>query len=38
MTTYYRNAAGRVVVNMPWKIVDYWRLLHDHSLADFVVT
>jgi len=24
MTTYVRNRRGRVTVNMPWRIVDYW--------------
>ena len=38
MTTYYRNAAGRVVVNMPWPLVQYWRLLREPSLEDFEVT
>jgi 4-hydroxyacetophenone monooxygenase len=37
MSTYYRNAAGRVVVNMPWSIVEYWQLLHDPDLADYAV-
>ncbi|MFD8102311.1 flavin-containing monooxygenase [Nocardia fluminea] len=23
--TYFRNKAGRVVVNSPWKYIDYWR-------------
>lgn len=38
MSTYYRNAAGRVVVNMPWSIVEYWRRLHDPDLADYAVS
>ena len=37
METYYRNAAGRVVTNMPWRVVDYWRMTHAADLADFVV-
>src|SRR3546814_12166413 len=24
METYYRNPAGRVVTNWPWRVVDYW--------------
>jgi len=24
MSTYYRNSAGRVVTNSPWRMVDYW--------------
>lgn len=35
MQTYYRNAAGRVVVNMPWRIVDYWDLTKRADLSDF---
>jgi 4-hydroxyacetophenone monooxygenase len=25
MSTYYRNARGRVVVNTPFRVVDYWK-------------
>ncbi|GAC1537975.1 MAG: NAD(P)/FAD-dependent oxidoreductase [Acidimicrobiales bacterium] len=35
MQTYYRNARGRVVTNMPWRIVDYWDLTREASLGDF---
>ena len=35
MQTYYRNARGRVVTNMPWRIVDYWDLTRQADLADF---
>jgi 4-hydroxyacetophenone monooxygenase len=37
MQTYYRNTRGRVVMQMPWPIVEYWRLVHDPDLADFEV-
>jgi 4-hydroxyacetophenone monooxygenase len=37
MTNWYRNAAGRVVSTMPWRIVDYWRMTHEADLADFRV-
>ena len=39
MTTYYRNAAGRVVSVMPYRFVDYWRMTHDMDPAayDFAV-
>lgn len=30
--TYYRNASGRVVTNMPWRVVDYWRMLQTVTL------
>ncbi|WP_226355022.1 NAD(P)/FAD-dependent oxidoreductase [Pseudonocardia sp. ICBG601] len=35
MTNWYRNAAGRVVCTMPWRIVDYWRMTRTADLADF---
>lgn len=38
MSTYYRNARGRVVTNSPWKYIDYWRRTHQPELGDFVVT
>jgi 4-hydroxyacetophenone monooxygenase len=37
METYYRNAAGRVVTNMPWRVVDYWHMTRRPGLADFAV-
>jgi 4-hydroxyacetophenone monooxygenase len=37
METYYRNAAGRVVTNMPWRVVDYWHMTRRPDLADFTV-
>jgi 4-hydroxyacetophenone monooxygenase len=37
METYYRNAAGRVVTNMPWRVVDYWHMTRRPDLADFIV-
>lgn len=36
METYYRNARGRVVTNMPWRIVDYWDLTRAADLHDFL--
>ncbi len=38
MSTWYRNAAGRVVTNSPWKLVDYWTMTRRPSLAEHVVT
>jgi 4-hydroxyacetophenone monooxygenase len=35
--SYYNNDAGRVTTNMPWKLVDYWRMTHEPALDDFVV-
>jgi 4-hydroxyacetophenone monooxygenase len=37
MTNWYRNAAGRVVTTMPWRIVDYWRMTHHADLADYLI-
>ena len=34
-TNWYRNAAGRVVTNMPWRVVDYWRMTRTPQLSDF---
>jgi 4-hydroxyacetophenone monooxygenase len=36
MSTYYRNSRGRVVVNSPWRNVDFWRLAREPNLDDFV--
>ncbi len=38
MTTYYRNAAGRVVTTTPWRLIDYWAMTRTPDLADFLVT
>ena len=35
MSTWYRNAKGRVFSVQPWRLVDYWRMTHDADLADF---
>lgn len=35
METFYRNAAGRVVTNMPWRIVDYWDWTRRADTDDF---
>ncbi len=36
--SYYNNRAGRVTTNMPWKLVDYWRMTREPSFDDFVTT
>lgn len=38
MDTYYRNARGRVVTNMPWRVVDYWHMAHSFDADDFTAT
>jgi 4-hydroxyacetophenone monooxygenase len=35
MTTYYRNARGRVVMNSPWRTTDYWKLTQTADLTDY---
>jgi len=37
MTNWYRNAAGRVVSAMPWRIVDYWRMTRHAELDEYLV-
>ncbi len=37
MTTYYRNARGRVVTVMPWRLVDYWQMTHEADLSNYHV-
>lgn len=38
MSTYYRNAAGRVVTTMPWRLVDYWAMTRTPDLTDYAIT
>ena len=37
ISTYYKNAAGRVFSIMPFRMVDYWRMAHDADLSDYRV-
>jgi 4-hydroxyacetophenone monooxygenase len=37
MSTYYRNSRGRVVVNTPFRIVDFWHMTRTPDLDDYVV-
>jgi 4-hydroxyacetophenone monooxygenase len=37
MDVYYRNSRGRVVVNNPFKVVDFWHLVQRADLADYAV-
>jgi len=37
MTNWYRNAAGRVVSVLPWRIVDYREMTMDPSVDDFMI-
>nr|THJ67709.1 NAD(P)/FAD-dependent oxidoreductase [Rhodococcus qingshengii] len=36
--SYFRNKAGRVVVNSPWKYIDYWRLSLKYDPAEYLET
>ena len=36
MTSYYRNEAGRIVVNSPWRNVDYFDMTSEADLDDYV--
>ena len=38
MSTWYRNAAGRVVTNTPWRLIEYWAMSRDPDLDEFLVT
>ena len=38
VSTWYKNADGRIVTNQPWRLVDYWRLTHDPTLDDYIVS
>ena len=35
MNTWYRNASGRVVSIMPWRLVDYWEMTQEPTLDDY---
>jgi len=37
MDVYYRNSRGRVVVNNPFKIVDYWQLVQKANLDEYEI-
>jgi 4-hydroxyacetophenone monooxygenase len=36
MTTYVRNSKGRVTVNMPWRVVDYWAMMVSPDFEDYL--
>jgi 4-hydroxyacetophenone monooxygenase len=35
-TNYFRNDAGRIVVNSPWKYIDYWRRTLHYDPAEYI--
>ncbi|MBW3667963.1 MAG: NAD(P)/FAD-dependent oxidoreductase [Actinobacteria bacterium] len=34
-TNWYRNSAGRVVCNSPWRLVDYWQMTREPNFEEF---
>jgi 4-hydroxyacetophenone monooxygenase len=36
-STYYRNSRGRVVVNNPHRVIDYWHMTRHADLTDYIV-
>jgi 4-hydroxyacetophenone monooxygenase len=37
MSSWYKNAHGRVTTNSPWRLVDYWKMTDEPDLADYHV-
>ena len=37
MSVYYRNSRGRVVVNNPFRVVDFWKMTRDADLGQYLV-
>lgn len=35
MNTYYRNAAGRIVLSRPWSVAEFWHLLNHVDSANY---
>jgi len=35
VSTWYKNAKGRIVTNQPWSLLDYWRLTYEAKLTDY---
>jgi 4-hydroxyacetophenone monooxygenase len=35
MSTYYRNARGRVIVATPYRIAEFWEITRTHGLTDY---
>jgi 4-hydroxyacetophenone monooxygenase len=34
---WHRNAAGRVISNSPWRLVDYWHMTNSANLDEYLV-
>jgi 4-hydroxyacetophenone monooxygenase len=37
MTSWYKNAKGRVTTTSPWRLVDYWRWTKTPDPADYTL-
>ncbi|MGB1821658.1 MAG: monooxygenase, partial [Acidimicrobiales bacterium] len=37
MTSYYRNDRGRIVVNSPWRNVDFYEMTREANLSDYLI-
>jgi len=37
LSTWYRNAKGRVVSNSPWRVMDYWKMTREPKLEEYEV-
>ncbi len=37
MNNWYRNAAGRVFANSPWRLLDYWSMTAEPEMNDYIV-
>jgi 4-hydroxyacetophenone monooxygenase len=35
--SYYNNASGRVITNVPWTMYDYWNMTREPDLADYQI-
>jgi 4-hydroxyacetophenone monooxygenase len=38
LSSWYRNAEGRIYILSPWRLVDYWNWTRSPDLADFELT
>ena len=32
---WYKNANGRIIINSPWRLIDYWRLTLRPNIDDY---
>jgi len=36
VSTWYKNADGRIITNQPWKLVEYWHLTNTIKVDDYI--